>query len=385
MEGGRYSGYRPESTFSGGDREPRLTDGMPLLQWANAWIAEDEDGGQVVYSGFVLPKKRHEGMDKILAKANWATIKRDQGNATNAYWTTTSLTGVKGGLNLFFVALGLDTSDNMVQTTERKGYGYGFHADGRVNDRGRPTGVGKLNTVVFAAELIQAGFDEPVLLTAQKMTALSFNTVCIRNYIALDKLHGILQANAPDPASVQYPAFYLLAVDVKPGKAKKVGEGREAGTIAPPWSGLPDKADFDDEQNAKKWIGLRFIRNKKWLAILDKIEVASEDSQDGLNLLDKSVEFSTEFAKLYASKGDDWWKSESGGGENGGQAAPAKTKAVAEATEDDEEMWGAPPDRGPSKQIKTVGTKDGVGSNSARNAARAATVAKPSDDDGIPF
>lgn len=386
-----YGGYRPESIYNNSDREPRATDGMALLQWANAWIAEDEDGQQVIYSGFVIPLKRTEDLDKILKKAGWKIIKKDQGQGSNSYWTFTSLDGVRGGANLFAVTLGLDTSDNMVNTTERKGWGYGFHPTGGTNDRGKPLGIGKLNTIVFVAELFLAGYDKPVLLTAAKMTALSLNTVAIRNYLALDMLNETLikQATAKggDGSNIPYPEFYRLAVPVVPGKAKKVGEGRESGTIAPPWSGLPEKAQFEDPKFTKAWIGKRYIMNPQFSALLDLIEVASEDSTDGLSLLDKSIENSTSFATAYAKKGEDWWKSENGGDTQAAPAAKGAAPAAAAAAEDDgdEEMWGAPPARPASPaRAKPVGTADGVGNKATGRRAAAVPSTVDSDED-IPF
>jgi hypothetical protein len=388
MTGGRHGGYRPESTFSGGDREPRVTDGMPLVQWAHNWVMT-EKGRKGIYSGFALPHKRDEALDKLLTEQGWRTFQMTQTEGVVNYWATESMSGVEGALNLFFVTLGLDTSDNMVQTLDRKGWGYAFHPTGGTSDKGRPLGVGKLNTIAFVAELVKIGYTKPVLVTASKTTALSLNTVAIRNYNALDKLHDLLKANSDDPNNVPYPAYYLLAVEIVPGAEKKVGQGAESRTLVPPWSGLPT-GGFKDEAEAKKWISARFIRNvKQYGNLLDLIEVAPEDSEDGLALLDKSLENAAGFAKLFASKGDDWWKSETSKDQADAETAVSRTpgqrlasgaQQVAAAADDDAEMWGAPPAR---TAAPTAAQKAPAASPGQRAQAKAATtaVAQPTDDD----
>ncbi len=293
-----YTGYRPSSLRAGDDdREASFTKEMALVQWANNWTVGEGRQKQIV-AGWVVQQGKDPELDEVLAKVKYPSFVYRQGGANNTYWHITAGLGTDdeqpGTANFFFVILGLSRAQEMEVDRQRHGLGYGIHI---APDGGKR---GKLNAIVFVKEFADLGYAKPCLLSAARITALNVITVLIRHYIAIDALDRLLKAKNENAS---YPPFYMVAVEITLGEDREYIDQAtgKSSTSCPPWSTIP-KGGWESDEDAKLWIGSRYLGTKKYQDIKEQIEAADQES--GLTLIDEVIEWAQRWSDFYHVNGD---------------------------------------------------------------------------------
>lgn len=189
--------------------QPQLAD--PLLQWATGL----QTTAKTIYAGWFTEAGKHPDLDAAMERAGQVrvTIKHGAGN-TVTHWALPEA-------SLFVVCDGVQSISEMSGTTERYGIAFGWRLDTRRS---------VLRCRVFVQELLEVGYDQPLLLCLKSTLTGDFLDCLTRHYAALDSINPIREAAGKPPIAVPY---YAVSIALGPGQEVTRGSGGQSKAITP--------------------------------------------------------------------------------------------------------------------------------------------------------
>jgi hypothetical protein len=238
---------------------PRVAD--PLLQWATGLQTNDRR----IYAGWLAEAGRHPALDDAMARAGFAqvTIRHGSGNLVTHWAVETA--------DLFVVAEGVQTIQEMQHTAERYGIAFGW----RTLPGGRQQS--QLRFRAFVRALLAAGFDEPLLVTVKGTLTGDLIAALMRQYDVLDAVDALRAANGKPPLQ---PPFYACSIPLGPGTDVTRGTGTATKEITPIVAQVP--AVIDKDYLVRHWT------TRPWAALIEGV-------------LDQTIAWSITTSQLIAS------------------------------------------------------------------------------------
>lgn len=228
-------------TFSRGPARrpvPRVAD--PLLQWATGLQTNDRR----IYAGWLVEMGRSKALDDVMAEAGFSqiTIKHGSGNLVNHWAIETA--------NLFVVAEGVQTINEMQHTSDRYGIGFGW----KTLQGGRQQS--QIRFRAFVRELLEFGYTEPLLVTAKGTLTGDIISALTKQYEVLDAVDMFRKQQNKAPMQ---PPFYACSIELGPGKDVTRGTGGQTKEITPVIARVPSPITKDyilAHWTKKSWVGL---------------------------------------------------------------------------------------------------------------------------------
>jgi len=235
---------------------PRVAD--PLLQWATGLQTKEKR----IYAGWLIEAGKHEALDQAMNDAGYTqvTIKHGSGNLVNHWAVETA--------NLFVVAEGVQSINEMKYTEERYGIAFGW----KVLEGGRMQS--QLRCRVFLAELLTVGFTEPLLLTAKSTLTGDVIAALTAQYAVLDAVDAF---RTQDKKPAINPPFYACSIPIGPGQEIARGSGNQTREITPPITSIPSPI-------TKEYVRSHWIR-RDWASLIE-------------GMLDDTIRWSVTSSKL---------------------------------------------------------------------------------------
>ncbi len=218
---------------------PRVAD--PLLQWSTGLPTKERR----IYTGWLAEAGRVDALDAAMEQAGFTqvTIKHGSGNMVTHWAVETA--------RVFVVAEGVQSIAEMKHTSDRYGVAFGW--------RQLPGGKqqSQLRARVFLQELLQAGYEEPLLLTVKSTLTGDVIAALTRQYDVLDAV-DVFRAQDRKPAL--NPPFYACAIPLGPGQ--EVARGSvQTKEITPPVACIPTPV-------TKEHIRAHWIK-RDWVALIE--------------------------------------------------------------------------------------------------------------------
>ena len=205
--------------------EPLVRD--PLLQWATGLPTRE----RAIYAGWLIAQGQDAALDAALDRAECAsTTIRHSGGVLVTHWTLPTA-------SLFLIAAGVQPMSELRHTSERYGIAFGW---ARRQD-GQP--CSHLRCRVFVREVLEAGYEAPLLLAVKSTLTGDLLTALLQQYRVLDAAATLL--GLPDLP------LYAFSLPVGPGEEVTRGSGSLARTIVPMVAHLP--AAIDREYLTRQW------------------------------------------------------------------------------------------------------------------------------------
>lgn len=225
-------------TFKQSARRPAVRVADPIIQWATGLQTKERR----IYAGWFVEAGKLDDLDSAMERAGFqhVTIKHGSGNMVTHWAIETA--------NLFVVAAGVQSIAEMKHTDERYGIAFGW----RTLETGRQQSV--LNARVCVAELVAAGYTDPLLLTVKSTLTGDVINALMRQYEVLDAAGGDLP-------------LYALSLPIGPGMEVARGTGGQSKEITPPVALVP--TPVTEEYIAQRWISQ---------AMADRIEAMLDDT-----------------------------------------------------------------------------------------------------------
>lgn len=192
----------------------------PLLQWATGLQTKERN----LYAGWFVEKGKLQDLDEAMAEAgfNPVTIKHGSGSLVT-HWAVPVA-------NMFVVAEGVQSMGEMKSTDERYGIAFGW----RTLEGGRQQSVVRFR--VFLKELLQVGYNEPLLVTAKSTLTGDLLKALTRQYDVLDAVDAF---RALDKKTALQPPFYACSIPIGAGEDVVRGSSGASKEIAPPVANIP--------------------------------------------------------------------------------------------------------------------------------------------------
>ncbi len=225
-------------TFKHSARRPAVRVQDPIIQWATGLQTKERR----IYAGWFVEAGKLEDLDEAMARAGFpqVTIKHGSGNMVTHWAIETA--------DLFVVAAGVQSIGEMKHTNERHGIAFGW----RTLEGGRQQSVIKAR--VYVAQLVAAGYTDPLLLTVKSTLTGDVITALMRQYEVLDAAGGDLP-------------LYALSLPIGPGMEVARGSGGQTKEITPPVALVP--TPITEEYIAARWISQE---------LCDRIEAQLDDT-----------------------------------------------------------------------------------------------------------
>lgn len=219
---------------------PRVAD--PLLQWATGLHTAERR----IYVGWLTEAGRNPVLDAAMEQAGFATvtIKHGSGNVVT-HWAVDTAT-------MFVVAEGVQTISEMQHSSERYGIAFGW---GRHPTTGRQQSQIRFRALL--RELLEVGYDEPLLVTAKGTLTGDIITALMQQYTVLDAVDA-LRATAGKPPLT--PPFYACSIPLGPGQEVARGS-TQTKEITPPIAVVPTPVSRD-------YIAAHWIK-RPWVARIE--------------------------------------------------------------------------------------------------------------------
>jgi hypothetical protein len=250
-----------DTQFSRGPaRRPMPVVGDPLLQWATGLQTKQ----RTLYAGWLAEAGKNPDFDGAMQVAGFETIviKHGSGNLVE-HWK------VDVG-NLFVIAEGVQSIGEMKHTTDRYGIAFGW----RTLDGGRQQSV--LRFRAHMRELIELGFETPVLVSAKSTLTGDILNALTRQYEVLDAVDHLRKL---DQKPIIQPPFYALSIPIAAGQEVSRGSGGQTREISPPVAQIP--AEITRDYIVSNWL------RKEWVHAIE-------------GMLDDTFRWSIQISKLIA-------------------------------------------------------------------------------------
>jgi hypothetical protein len=207
-------------------RRPVQIGGEPLLQWATGLQTKDRR----LYAGWIAERGKHDEFDAAMETAGFTSvvIRHGKGNFVEHWAIETA--------NLFVVAEGVQSIGEMKHTDERYGIAFGW----RTLESGRQQSVLKLRA--HLRELLELGFDYPLILSVKSTLTGDVIAALIRQYEVLDAIDAF---RAQDKKPALNPPFYACSIPIGPGQEVARGSGGQTKEITPPVAKIPTPVTKD--------------------------------------------------------------------------------------------------------------------------------------------
>lgn len=205
-----------ETPFNRGPaRRPMPTVADPLLQWATGLQTKERR----IYAGWLAEAGKHDELDQAMetAKIGQVTIKHGSGSFVT-HWAVEVA-------NLILLADGVQSIAEMKHTEQRYGIAFGW----RTLEGGRSQSV--LRVRVHLRELLAAGFDIPLTLTAKSTITGDLIAAFGRQFEVLDTIDAFRKLDKKPP--IQAP-LYACSLPIGPGEEVSRGSGGQTKEITPP-------------------------------------------------------------------------------------------------------------------------------------------------------
>lgn len=248
-----------DSQFSRGPaRRPVEVTGEPVLQWATGLQTRQRS----IYAGWLSEQGRNEDFDAAMATAEFPTvvIKHGTGNYVTHWAIETA--------NLFVIADGVQSISEMKHTDERYGIAFGW----RTLENGRQQS--QLRFRAHLQELLELGFDMPVVVTAKSTITGDLLAALTKQYDVLDAIDTL---RAKDGKPPMQPPFYACALPIGPGEEVARGSGGQTKEITPPEAKIP--TPITKEYVLAHWLQrgwLPFVENRVDQAIRWSCQVSAQ-------------------------------------------------------------------------------------------------------------
>lgn len=234
-----------EVTFSRGPARrplPRVADS--LLQWSTGLQTNERR----IYAGWLVEVGRNPALDDAMAEAGFSkiTIKHGGGNFVTHWAVETA--------NLFVVAEGVQSIQEMQTTTDRFGIAFGW----KTLQGGRQQS--QIRFRAFVHELLNVGFNEPLLVTAKGTLTGDIIGALTRQYDVLDAVDA-MRAQTGKPAL--NPPFYACSIPLGPGREVSRGSGGMTKEITPIVAELP--ATISKDYIAQHWV------KRSWVPLIEAL------------------------------------------------------------------------------------------------------------------
>lgn len=210
-----------DTTFTRGRaRRPMPTVADPLLQWATGLQTKERR----IYAGWLAEAGKHDELDEAMeaAEIGQVTIKHGTG-ALVTHWAIETA-------NLILLADGVQSIAEMKHAEQRFGIAFGW----RTLEGGRMQSV--LRVRVHLRELLRAGFDIPLTLTAKSTITGDLIAAFGRQFEVLDAIDTMRKADRKPP--IEAP-FYACSLPIGPGEEVPRGSGGQTKEITPPVAKIP--------------------------------------------------------------------------------------------------------------------------------------------------
>jgi hypothetical protein len=203
-------------------RRPAVIVSDPMIQWSTGLPTKD----RTLYAGWLVEIK--DGQDELgaaMLQAGYEPIVIKHGNGQFvSHWALPNV-------SLFIIADGMQTMAEMKQTQERYGIAFGW----KKQDDGRMKSV--LRCRVFVRELLQAGYDEPLLLTLSGTITGDFLRGLEGQYATLDAIDALRIEQGKAKLA---PPFYALSIPFVAGADVTRGQAGMSKDISPPQAAIPE-------------------------------------------------------------------------------------------------------------------------------------------------
>lgn len=257
-----------ETTFTRGPaRRPLQVGTDPILQWATGLQTKERR----IYAGWLAEAGKHDEFDDAMNAAGFAqvTIKHGTGNFVT-HWAIETAT-------LFVLADGVQSIGEMKHTSERYGVAFGW----RTLEGGRQQSALKVR--VHLREVLAAGFDQPLTLTAKGTVTGDLIAAFTRQFEVLDALDAFRKLDQKPPANAP---FYAFSIPIGPGDEVSRGSGSQTKEISPPQAKLPapiTKAYMTEHWVPSAWLPFiepRINEAVRWSAAMSKmIAIGAEQGE----------------------------------------------------------------------------------------------------------
>jgi hypothetical protein len=183
-----------------------------------------------IYAGWLAEAGKLDTLDAAMEQAGFkqVTIKHGSGNMVTHWAVETA--------NLFVVAEGVQSIGEMKHTEDRYGIAFGW----RTLEGGRQQSV--LRFRGFLSELLNAGFYEPLLVTAKSTLTGDLIAALTRQYEVLDAVDAFRAQDKKPPLE---PPFYACSIPLGPGQEVARGSGGQTKEITPPIANIPSPITKD--------------------------------------------------------------------------------------------------------------------------------------------
>lgn len=180
-------------------RRPALRVADPLLQWSTGLQTKDRR----IYAGWLAQAGKLDALDEAMQQAGFeqVAIRHSGGNIVD-HWAV-------GIANLFILAEGVQSQAEMKHTSERFGIAFGW----RTLEDGRGQSV--LRFRAYLRELLEVGFQEPLLVTVKSTLTSDVVNALTRQYEVLDAIDALRKSQGKPPLN---PPFYACSIPLGPGQ-----------------------------------------------------------------------------------------------------------------------------------------------------------------------
>lgn len=229
-----------DTQFSRGPaRRPLQIPADPLLQWATGLTTKERR----IYAGWLAECGKNDDFDDAMASAEFpqVTIKHGTGNMVTHWAVETA--------NLFLLAEGVQSIGEMKHTAERYGIAFGW----RTIEGGRQQSV--LRARAHLRELVELGFDVPVMLTAKSTLTGDLIAAFTAQYEVLDAIDAFRKLDKKPPLNAP---FYACSIPIGPGQEVQRGSSGQTKEIVPPVAKIPrpvTKAHILAHWIRPEWVG----------------------------------------------------------------------------------------------------------------------------------
>ncbi len=218
---------------------PRVAD--PLIQWSTGLTTRERQ----MYSGWLCEARRSPALDEAMDQAGFSQviIKHGSGNYVTHWAISTA--------NLFVVAEGVQSLAEMKHSPARFGVAFGW----RTLEGGRQQSQMRLRA--FLHELLDAGFYEPLLVTAKSTLTGDLTAALMQQYDVLDAIDAFRSA---DKKPALNPPFYACSIPLGPGADVARGSAQTK-EITPIVANIPTPI-------TKDYIRAHWIKSE-WVALIE--------------------------------------------------------------------------------------------------------------------
>jgi hypothetical protein len=186
----------------------------PILQWASGLPTVNRQ----IYAGWLLEAGKHDDLDLAMQETGFPQVTIKHGNgAVVTHWAIETA-------NAFVIADGVQSPQEMRQTTDRYGVAYGW----RTTDTGRRQSV--LKARILLRELLMLGYCDPLTLTVKSTFTDDVIRALSAQYEVLDAIDAF---RALDGKPKMNPPFYACHIPLGPGADVERGRDNQKKTVSP--------------------------------------------------------------------------------------------------------------------------------------------------------